>query len=78
VGKSFDEAKSILVRAGWPANTITSATQPGKEPAGTVTDIKPTGKLDVGTPITLTVSDGNATAGPGPATKSKDGNAAAD
>ena len=27
-------------------------------------DVKPTGKVDVGTPITLTVSDGNATAGP--------------
>jgi serine/threonine protein kinase len=79
VGKSFDDAKNILVRAGWPASSITEATQPGKEPAGTVTDIRPTGKLDVGTPITLTVSDGNATAGPaGSGTKTKDGNATAD
>ena len=34
------------------------------EAAGTVVDVKPTGKVDVGTPITLTVSDGNATAAP--------------
>ncbi len=74
VGKTFDEARTALVGAGWPANTITQATQPGKEAAGTVTDIKPTGKLDVGTPITLTVSDGSATAGPGTQTKGTDGN----
>ncbi len=73
VGKTFDDAKGILVRAGWPANSVTQATQPGKEAAGIVTDIKPTGKVDVGTPITLTVSDGNATAGPGTKTKGGDG-----
>ena len=73
VGKTFDEAKATLVRAGWPANTVTQATQPGKEAAGIVTDIKPTGKLDVGTPITLTVSDGNATAGPGTTSKGTNG-----
>jgi serine/threonine protein kinase len=73
VGKSFDEAKGILIGTGWPANTITRANQPGKEPAGTVTDIKPTGKVNVGTPITLTVSDGNATAGPAQTTPTKSG-----
>jgi beta-lactam-binding protein with PASTA domain len=62
VGKSYDEAKGILERAGWKDDQIKQATQPGKESAGTVVDIKPTGKVDVGTPITLTVSDGNATA----------------
>ena len=73
VGKTVDEAKSALLAAGWPANTITQVTQPGKEAAGTVTDIKPTGKLDIGTPITLTVSDGNATAGPGTTSKGTNG-----
>jgi eukaryotic-like serine/threonine-protein kinase len=62
VGKSYDEAKGILEGAGWKDDQIKRATQPGKESAGTVVDIKPTGKVDVGTPITLTVSDGNATA----------------
>ncbi len=76
MGKTFDQAKALLVRAGWPESAITQATQPGKEPAGTVTDIKPTGKVDIGTPITLTVSDGNATAGPG--TKTKGGDVSAD
>ncbi len=64
VGKSYDEAKGILEGAGWKDNQIKQATQPGKEAAGTVVDVKPTGKVDVGTPITLTVSDGNATAAP--------------
>ena len=64
VGKSFDEAKGILERAGWKDNQIKQVTQAGKEAAGTVVDVKPTGKVDVGTPITLTVSDGNATAAP--------------
>jgi len=72
VGKSFDEAKGILIGRGWPADSITRADQPGKEPAGTVIDIKPTGKVTVGTPMTLTVSDGNATAAPA-ITKSGDG-----
>ena len=64
VGKSFDEAKGILEGAGWKDNQIKQVTQAGKEAAGTVVDVKPTGKVDVGTPITLTVSDGNATAAP--------------
>jgi serine/threonine-protein kinase len=64
VGKSYDEAKGILEGAGWKDNQIKQDTKQGKPPAGTVTDIKPTGKVDVGTPITLTVSDGNSTAGP--------------
>jgi serine/threonine-protein kinase len=64
VGKSFDEAKGILEGAGWKDDQIKQDAKPGKEPAGTVTDIKPTGKVNVGTPITLTVSDGNATAAP--------------
>jgi serine/threonine-protein kinase len=64
VGKSFDEAKGILEGAGWKDDQIKQEAKPGKEPAGTVTDIKPTGKVNVGTPITLTVSDGNATAAP--------------
>jgi eukaryotic-like serine/threonine-protein kinase len=71
VGKSFDEAKGILEGAGWKDDQIKQDTKPGKEPAGTVTDIKPTGKVNVGTPITLTVSDGNATAAP--KTKGGDG-----
>src|SRR6476646_5563870 len=64
VGKSFEEAKGILKGAGWKDNQIKQVTQAGKEAAGTVVDVKPTGKVDVGTPITLTVSDGNATAAP--------------
>ncbi|MEP6629305.1 MAG: protein kinase [Lapillicoccus sp.] len=76
VGKTFDQAKALLVRAGWPESAITQASQPGKEAAGTVIDIKPTGKVDIGTPITLTVSDGSATAGPG--TKTKGGDVSAD
>jgi beta-lactam-binding protein with PASTA domain len=64
VGKSYDEAKGILEGAGWKDSQIKQVTQPGKEAAGTVVDVKPTGKVDVGTPITLTVSDGNATAAP--------------
>ncbi len=73
VGKSYDEAKGILEGAGWKDDQIKQATQPGKEAAGTVTDIKPTGKVDVGTPITLTVSDGNATAASQVTSKGADG-----
>ena len=73
VGKSYDEAKGILEGAGWKDNQIKQETKPGKEAAGTVTDIKPTGKVDVGTPITLTVSDGNATAAPKQSSKGDDG-----
>jgi serine/threonine protein kinase len=73
VGKSFDEAKGVLQRAGWKDNQIKQETKQGKEAAGTVIDIKPTGKVDVGTPITLTVSDGNATAAPKQSSKGSDG-----
>jgi serine/threonine-protein kinase len=73
VGKSYDEAKGILEGAGWKDNQIKQAAKPGKEAAGTVTDITPTGKVDVGTPITLTVSDGNATAAPKQSSKGDDG-----
>ncbi|MEP6649905.1 MAG: protein kinase [Lapillicoccus sp.] len=73
VGKSFDEAKGILVGAGWQDSQIKQDTKPGKDPAGTVTDIKPTGKVNVGTPITLTVSDGNATAAPKHSSEGEDG-----
>jgi serine/threonine protein kinase len=73
VGKSYDEAKGILESAGWKDNQIKQETKPGKEAAGTVTDIKPTGKVNVGTPITLTVSDGNATAAPKQSSKGDDG-----
>ena len=73
VGKSYDEAKGILEGAGWKDDQIKQETKPGKEPQGTVTDIKPTGRVNVGTPITLTVSDGNATAGPKETTKGGDG-----
>jgi serine/threonine protein kinase len=76
VGKSYDEAKGILEGAGWKDDQIKQATQPGKEAAGTVIDVKPTGKVDVGTPITLTVSDGNATAAS--AVTSKGGHGAGD
>jgi serine/threonine-protein kinase len=64
VGKTAEEATQILKTAGWKDDQIKTDTKPGKEPAGTVTDIKPTGRVNVGTPITLTVSDGNATAAP--------------
>ncbi len=73
VGKSYDEAKGILEGAGWKDNQIKQETKPGKEAAGTVTDVKPTGRVDVGTPITLTVSDGNATAAPKQSSKGDDG-----
>ncbi|HEU5000224.1 MAG TPA: protein kinase [Lapillicoccus sp.] len=64
VGKSFDEAKGILEGAGWKDDQIKRETKQSKEAAGTVIDVKPTGRMNVGTPITLTVSDGNATAAP--------------
>jgi beta-lactam-binding protein with PASTA domain len=76
VGKSYDEAKGVLESAGWKDDQIKQVTQAGKEAAGTVVDIKPTGKVDVGTPITLTVSDGNTTAAP--TTGSKGGNGSGD
>jgi eukaryotic-like serine/threonine-protein kinase len=62
VGKSYDEAKGILEGAGWKDDQIKQATRRSKESAGTVVDVDPTGRVDVGTPITLTVSDGTATA----------------
>jgi eukaryotic-like serine/threonine-protein kinase len=73
VGKSYAEAKGVLEGAGWKDDQIKQDTKPGKEPAGTVTDIKPTGKVNVGTPITLTVSDGNATAAPKQSSEGGDG-----
>ena len=72
VGKTQQEATAILTGAGWPANTIKTVTEQSKETAGTVTDISPTGRVSVGTPITLTVSDGSGTAGPSPATRGGD------
>jgi eukaryotic-like serine/threonine-protein kinase len=73
VGKSFGEAKGILVAAGWKDEQIKQETKADKEDAGTVLDIKPTGTINVGTPITLTVSDGSATAGPKKTTEGGDG-----
>ena len=73
VGKSFQDAKGILVNAGWKDNQIKQETKADKEDAGTVIDIKPTGKVNVGTPITLTVSDGSATAGPTKTSEGGDG-----
>jgi eukaryotic-like serine/threonine-protein kinase len=72
VGKTQQEATAILTGAGWPANTIKTVTEQSKETAGTVTDVSPTGRVSVGTPITLTVSDGSGTAGHSPATRGGD------
>jgi eukaryotic-like serine/threonine-protein kinase len=73
VGKSFDDAKKILVEAGWKDDQIKRETKADKEEAGTVLDIKPTGTINVGTAITLTVSDGSATAAPTKTSEGGDG-----
>ena len=75
IGEQASAAESALRALGF--QNITSQNVAGKEPAGTVTQISPTGTLALDRQITLTVSDGSATAGAkDTSTKGKHGNGA--
>ncbi len=62
IGKKVDDAIAALKAQGF--TNIKQQSTPSKEPAGTVTQISPTGEVPLDKQITLTVSDGSATAGP--------------
>ena len=61
IGKPAGDAESALRALGF--QNIAYQNVAGKQPAGTVTQISPTGTIALDRQITLTVSDGSATAG---------------
>ncbi len=62
VGKNVDEATAGLTTSGF--TNIKRQPVASKEPAGTVTAVSPDRKVPLSQQITLSVSDGSATAGP--------------
>ncbi len=64
VGKTLPDVRATLTALGF--RNFTQATAVSKQPVGIVTDVSPAGQVPLTTPVTITVSDGSATAGRGP------------